>query len=132
MIGEIPRPDHGAIAERARPLDHVLELAHVTGPGMSLEPRQGFGFDPLERTLAVPPEAAQEMMRKQAHVARPLAQRRQDDRDYVDTVEEIVAKLALPDQLGGIAIGRGHEADVHVHELGPADTTDLSLLEGPQ
>ena len=72
------------------------------------------------------------MVREQAHVPRPLAEGRQRDRDHVDAVEEIVTKLALPDELGRVAIRRGHETDVHVEELGSPDATDLPFLEGPE
>ena len=65
VIGEIPGPDHRAVRERAGALDHVLELAHVAGPGMGLEARERLGLDPVERMLAVPPVAAQEMVREQ-------------------------------------------------------------------
>lgn len=65
VLREIPSPDDGTVGERTCPLDHVLKLADITGPGMGLEPRQGLGLDPFERALAVPAVAAQEMMREQ-------------------------------------------------------------------
>ena len=99
---------------------------------MGLEARERLRLDPLERLLAVPPVPAQEMVREKRHVPRPLAERRQHDRDHVDAVEEVVAELALPDELRGVAVGRGHETDVHVDELGPADATDLPLLKRPE
>ena len=109
VLRKIPSPDHGAIAERARPLDHVLELAHVAGPGVGLErapaPRASI---PSSGALAVRGRSGAGNAARAAPTSpAPLAQRRQGDRDHVEPVEEILAELALPDQLREVAVGRG-------------------------
>ena len=114
MVREIPDPDRRSVRERAGALDHVLKLTHVARPGMGVEARQRFGVDAIERTVAVSPVAAQEVVHEQAHVAGPLPERRQRDRDHVDAEEEVLPELALPDELRGVSVRRRHEADVHV------------------
>src|SRR5262249_10845975 len=38
--GQLGRRDPGAVRQHHRPLDHVLELAHVAGPGVAGQPGQ--------------------------------------------------------------------------------------------
>ena len=99
---------------------------------MGVEARQRFGVDAIERTVAVSPVAAQEVVHEQAHVAGPLPERRQRDRDHVDAEEEVLPELALPDELRGVSVRRRHEADVHVHEPGRPDASDLPFLKRPE
>jgi hypothetical protein len=132
VIREVPYADHRSVGESTGALDHVLELADVARPGIGLEARQRALVDPAKQRLTVPPVAPEEVVREERHVPRPLPERRQRHRDHVDPIEEVVPKLPLPDEFHSIAVGRRHEADVHVDELGSADSADLPLLERPE
>ncbi len=68
-------------------------------------------------------------MREEAHVPRPLPQRRQVDGDDVDAVEELLPELALRDGVGQVAVGRRDDPHVHVHQRGAAHSPDLPLLQ---
>ena len=67
------------------------------------------------------------------NVFAPLAQRRDDEMNDVDAIEQILAKLPLADELAQVAIRRGDDADIrrHRHALG-ADLLDFARLEEPQ
>ena len=69
------------------------------------------------------------MLDEQRRVAGALTERREADRDDVESVEEILAERALRDQLLQIAVRRCDEADVDAHRLDPADALELALLE---
>ena len=62
----------------------------------------------------------------------PLAQRRHVDADHAETIEQVLAELAVGHALFEIGVGGGDDADVDA--LGPrvADRQDLALLEEPQ
>ena len=51
---------------------------------------------------------------------------------HVQAVKEVAPERALLDGLGQVAVGGGHEADVHRDYPVAADLGDLALLHGPQ
>ena len=76
------------------------------------------------------------LSRKRLHERRnvrsTLVERRQDDRDDVEPVEEILAELPGRHHRLEIAIRGGDDADVHRDRLRPADPLDLLLLQAPE
>jgi hypothetical protein len=68
VVGEIPEADHRSVRECTGALDHVLELPDVARPGIGLEGRERVWLDPGEQRFAVPPVAAQEVVREERHV----------------------------------------------------------------
>ena len=66
-------------------------------------------------------------------VLAPLPQRRHDEVDDVDAVEQIFAELSLRDEIAQVAVGRREHANVRRHRnpLG-ADLLNLAGLEEPQ
>ena len=62
----------------------------------------------------------------------PLAKRRQKYRHDVQTIVEVLAKRAVADHLGQIAVGGGNQADIDVAFVGIADFFDLFRLQRPQ
>ena len=65
-------------------------------------------------------------------VARALAERRQDDGDDVEAVEEVLAELPRLHHRLEVAVRRGDDADVDRDRLVAADAPDLALLEGAE
>ena len=59
----------------------------------------------------------------------PLAQRRQHNGDAVQPVEEIHPERTPLDLALEIAVGRRHEANIHIAILQPTDATDLPFLQ---
>ena len=72
------------------------------------------------------------MLDEHRHVRAALAQRRQGDRDHLQTVEEILAEAPLSDLLGEVLVRRGDDADVDPDGAVGADRADLAVLEHPQ
>src|SRR5687768_3307094 len=54
----------------------------------------------------------QEVVNQEGNVVAPLAERRDLDMDDVDSVEQVLAELALTDQIAKIAVRGGHHAHV--------------------
>ena len=88
--GRSRRLDLVALGEDHRALDGVQELAHVAGPGVRLERREGAGAQPLDAVGGV---GLHEVPGQQRHVLAALAQGRQLDGDRVDAVVEVLAEL---------------------------------------
>src|SRR6266545_4743290 len=129
VVGQVPSRHRVAVGQRAGTLDHVLELADIARPAVSLEGGHGVVGDAADAALSV---AREEGAGEEAHVPRPLAQRRQLDLDDVDPVIQLLPELSLDRRVAQIAVGRGHEAHVHVHERRAPHAPYLALLERPK
>jgi hypothetical protein len=120
------RKNHG-------PLDDVLQLADVAGPRQPGERVEHGGGDHPDVLAVAPREALDEVPREQRDVLPPVPQRRNGDREDVQAIVQVGAKLAplhhLPDVLVG---GRDHP---HVHGGRPPaapEPLDLLVLQRPQ
>ena len=118
--------------ERDQPLDRVLELADVAGPGEAGEAME-------ERLLEVHRgrpeplrEPGEEVAGEDGDVLGPLAQRRDAEVDDVEPVEQVLAEPPGPDLLREVAVGRGEDADVYLAHALLAHRADLALLEDPE
>ncbi len=77
-------------------------------------------------------EAGEEVQRQLRHVLEALAQRRHPDREDVEAVVEILAELAVLDQLDHVAVGGRDQAEVDLDRLLGADRIDLAFLQRAQ
>src|SRR5882762_4270997 len=59
----------------------------------------------------------------------PVAQRRHEDGEHVESVVEILAELPLGDGLFEIPVGGADQADVDLHRLRPAQALELLFLQ---
>src|SRR6185369_6971922 len=75
------------------------------------------------------PDPLEESARERQDITRPLAQRRQADREDRETVIEILAKGSFLHQRVQIAVRRRDPADVTVDRLVAADALEALLLE---
>jgi hypothetical protein len=111
--------------EDERALDRVLQLAHVAGERVALERAQRRGRELVGRR-AVAPEHVLDQPR---HVARPLAQRRQHDREHVQAEEEILAERARLHHVLERPVRGGDDARVHGERSVPAHARERLLLD---
>src|SRR6185503_7924947 len=74
-------------------------------------------------------ELREEVLRKELDVSVPIAQRRQDDREHVEAVEEVFAELPVLDGLLRRAIARRDHAHVDRDRLVAADPDQRAGLE---
>src|SRR6185295_7097653 len=120
------------VAHRDQPLDQVLQLTDVPRPPVLLEHahrRIGDALDFLPEAGVV---AAQEEIGELRDVLGALAQRRQLDRDDVDSIEEIFAEAAVLHRLLEIDVGGGDQAELGLDRLAAADPLDVALLDRAQ
>ena len=136
-----PPPTSGAVSKLAeveaaiggedhRPLDYVLQLAHVAGPGVG---RQSFQHLRAPQVLSHLRGVVHGEMPGQArHVIRPLSQRGDDDGKDVETVVEVSAEALLG--YGTLEIPIGGRDQPYVDLQGPrsADALELTVLQDAQ
>ena len=80
------------VAEHDRALDDVLELAHVARPAVLEQGRERVVREGLDRLAVLGRVPPQKEARERGHVAAAIAQRRQLDRDDIETIEEVLAE----------------------------------------
>src|SRR5258705_2518724 len=121
-----------AASENEGPLDHVLELADIAGPTIALEDREGFRTDRFHRLAELGGDFPDEVRGQERDIVAALAERRQVDRDDVESIEEVLAKNTVGYRLGHVAIGRGDQPHVDLDVARVADAANLPLLNRPQ
>ena len=125
-LQQLARPQHD------RALDDVLQLTDVARPVVLLEHGQGLRRHAPRRPAHLLRQLLDEVGDQQRDVLAAIAQRRQVERDDVETVEEILAQDALGDGAPDVAVRGGDEADVDLDVAGVAHPTDLPLLDGAE
>src|SRR5882672_3811952 len=110
-------------------LDHILKLAHVSGPVVGdehpLRSHRDPGYGPSD-FLAIPGD---EVSRQKRNVFAAFAQWWCGHGYDVEAEVQILSKLACGYSRPQVAIGRRNEPDIHLHRPGPAKPLNLSLLE---
>jgi len=81
-------------------------------------------------------QASGELLSEEPHQQRyvfwPLAQRRDSDGKYVETIIEITAKLFVGDHFFQITVGCDHQADIHTLSSRASQALKLLLLQHAQ
>src|SRR2546423_3921478 len=103
--------------ENRKPFDEILELTHIPRPGISDEDALG-----LRRKLArlLPMnhrEFPQKVSGKHRDVFFALSQRRNNERDYVQAVVKIFAKIIFLNLSLKILVSSRDDPDVHGNSL---------------
>src|SRR5215472_10042181 len=97
--------DDPASAERERPLEDVLQLAHVAREWVGLEHSKRLYRDLRCRTVGALREPLEDRFGDLANIAAALPQGRDAHLDHVDAIIEVLAKEPLRDQVGEIPVG---------------------------
>src|SRR5215207_9923320 len=114
------------------PLDGVLELAHVARPVVALEHLDRLGSQATNFLSHLVGDAYREAVGEERYVARPVAERRQRDREDAEPEEQILAEVTLRRVRREVAIGRRDDAYVDLDRARTAHSLELLLLKNPQ
>src|SRR5208283_403387 len=66
------------------------------------------------------------------NILAPFAQRRDLNREDVESIKQILAELLVPNHGGKIAMRGGNQPHVHADRLGASQPLELLLLDGAQ
>ena len=84
------------------------------------------------RLAVVGGEPLEEVVGEQQDVGLPLAQRRDEDREDVQAVEQVLAERAGGNRVFEVLVGRGDQPDVDLDRLDAAEPLELALLQHAQ
>src|SRR5436309_9616336 len=129
QLGQLHALRAGEHEER---LEHVLELAHVAGPGVLEEWAERAGRREREGRALRAVEARDEVLDERREVVAPLSKRRERDREHAQPIVEIAAELARLDHAPEVAVRGGDDADVEPPHAGSAERPHLAVLHDAQ
>src|SRR5207244_4967021 len=95
---EVRRLEHSPFTTKNyRSLDHILQLAHIARPRMCVQRGEAAlrNADDVHSMFAR--EALAKLFRQQRHVGLSFAQRRYEDRDYIEPRIKILQKFSALD-----------------------------------
>jgi len=121
--------DNALVTEQNGPLDAILQLADVSGPMVGDHHIDSWGrnaADLLAHRLGV---LLDEIVRQQQDIVLSLPQRRQDDRENIDAIVDVLAELIGLDELLKVAIRGADYAYIGLAGLVAADALELAFLE---
>src|SRR5947199_180246 len=110
----------------------MLELAHVSLPFVRAERAVGVGGEGPRRALQARRGRGEEVLDQERQVLDPLAQRRQQDRDDVQPVVQVLAEAPRLHFGLEVLVGGGEDADVDLEGAVAAHPLELALLEHAQ
>jgi hypothetical protein len=113
-------------------LQRVAQLADVAGPVVGVEARARFRREVERGAVEALAEEREEVFDEGGDVVAAVAERRDVERDDVETVEEVCAEAAGGDVLGEVAVGGGDDADVGLAVACGADAAEATLFEEAQ
>src|SRR6185312_4733234 len=120
-----PRNDHGA-------LDDITQLANVARPRVRLQQRARRVVHTFDRHAVLPAEFANEVSGQQRDIVGPLAQWRQRDLEYVEAVEQVLAKKPVADRGRNRPIRCRQHANVEMNFLASAKPARVAVFENAQ
>src|SRR6266851_761032 len=140
VFGRSDRADHGrqfsleggSIVSDQMTFNHVAKFPHISGPGVALKRihrRRSYGFYFPSHT---PAQVSQEVPSEHGNVLPAFPQRRNVDREDIQSIIQILAKLALPHCRLQIAARGNNQARIHANGLGTPKPFELTFLKDPQ
>ena len=121
-----------ALAQHARPLEHVAQLTDVAGPGRVVQQPLGTGAHAPEWFTEPLRKLLDECGREIPGVAATLAQGRQHDFDDVQAVVEILAEPSGRHLVEQPAIRRRDDTNIDALSFGRTDPLNLAVFQDAQ
>src|SRR6267154_4518787 len=119
-------------ADDHQALDQIAQLAHVAGPGMAQQTLHR-GVAELANFLSVSrAELVQQMPSKNGNIFLAITQRRDEERNDVEPVDQILTEGAAGDLLLEILVGGGQNANIHGEGLARAHRLEALFFEHAQ
>ena len=112
-----------------QPLDQILQLAHISRPGMFFKGSKRIGCHLLDRYSVSQAMNFEEVVAEQGKIALSLPERRQLNRDHMNPVEEILAKLPRPDHLFERLVGGANQSEIDLAHGAPAEPLHLMVFK---
>src|SRR5204863_5585182 len=101
---------------------------NIAAPGMLVDRFQRFRRERPNGAAIFRGKAVEKILRQKTGIANAIAQRRHLYPDLIDSVEQILSKTAVSNQLRQILMRRANDTDVDLDRTAPADPLDDLVL----
>src|SRR3954453_15573002 len=122
----------GGRRENDRSLDEILQFPNVSWPGISNQGVHGLRRNFVDSLFHTAGVNLREMTNQYWNVLRPLAQRRNLNREYLQPVIQVVTKRSLFHHSRQIAMSCGDEPHIHLMSAVAAESLKFLLLQDAQ
>src|SRR5437773_1215606 len=122
----------GRVRQDDRPLDHVLKLSDISGPGVLDESSHGAVFDLAARTFQLEAVVLDEMASQQWNIDGTVAKSRDHDGKHIQPVKEIWPEASFGNHHPEVRVRCSDDPHIHRDRLTAADTVDESVLKHPE
>ena len=129
---QVLRLDRASLGECQRPFDDVAKLAHVAGPRMAVQARDGRGRQGGGSDPGVLGRLREELLRERYDALAPRTKRRDGHRDAREAVVQVSPERPFGDERLQVAVRRGHEPDVGRDGTERSEPQRLARLEHAQ
>src|SRR5262249_51673736 len=124
--------EDAAAREDDSALDEVLQFPDVARPGISGQGCHRLSWNPFNPFLHLLCKSVGEEMHQQRNIFGTLTQRRQSNRENVESIVKVAAKLLFGYPLRKIYIGRCHNTNADTSRPGTSQAFKFLLLEHAQ
>src|SRR5579862_3840146 len=121
-----------AVGQDHRTLDEVFQLADIAWPVPRRKPLHRCSWNGIDLFFHAAAVLLSEVSNQQWNVLRPLPQWRNANWKNIQTIIQILAKLASLDHLFQITIRGCHQPHIHFLRASTAESFKFSLLQGAQ
>ena len=121
-----------AFGQDGRPLDDVLELAYVPGPGVTTERRHGSSSERVRIQPLLLGELLKEVVSHVNHIFVSFPQGRNPHTKDIESVKEIFSERALFQGILERLVGGGDDSTPDLDLIQPPQAPNPALLQGPQ
>ncbi|MNP35512.1 hypothetical protein D3C76_1288470 [compost metagenome] len=124
--------DRAAVAQGNRLEQHVFQLPHVARPVVMTEPIHGRRRELGQRATDLPAGLVEKVLHQRGQAVEAFAQRRNVQRQHVQAVIQVLAKLPAGAEFGQVNLGRADHPHVEVHLFIAAYATEATILQEAQ
>src|SRR6185312_5327627 len=129
---KIDRKNDVAFAHDDGAVDHIAELTDVAGPGVAQELFAGVGREGQAGPTMLALEVVGEVQHEKLDVGAAVAERRNIELEYGESVIKIFAEPAFADEFTQVAVGGGDDADIDGDFFGSANRQKGMTFENSQ
>src|SRR6266576_1577227 len=124
--------DNIGLADQHCAFDDVFQLTNIAGPVVTRKHIYGRRRNALDALAVLARILLEKMIRQEQNVRLALAQGRHEDRKNVETIVEVLTKLALGNGLLNVLISSSHQPHIALDRFRAAKALELSLLQYAQ
>src|SRR5215469_3657846 len=113
-------------------LDHIFELTNISWPGVRLQKLECLLLNAADVFASFSGKTGNEVLHQNGNIFCAFSERRDVDREDLESVEQILSKCPCSNRFLQIAVSRCQDTHIHPNWFIAADTLELPFLQNAQ